>query len=180
DDEGFYNLGDALKFVDPNDAGKGFLFDGRLAEDFKLATGTWVSVGPLRVGFIEHFTPLARDVVLAGINQDDITALIFPDVEACRALCNGLAADSSPAQVLVDPRVRDRFRTLLMALAARSTGSSTRICRAILLETPASLDIGEATDKGSINQRAVLRHRAGLVEDLYRAPRPAHVISIDD
>lgn len=180
DNESFYNLGDALKFVDVNDAGKGFLFDGRLAEDFKLATGTWVSVGPLRVGFIEHFTPLARDVVLAGINQDDITALIFPDVEACRALCDGLAADATPAQVLADPRVRAQFRALLTTLAARSTGSSTRICRAILLETPASLDIGEATDKGSINQRAVLRHRADLVEDLYRAPRPAHVISIDD
>lgn len=180
DDEGYYKLGDALKFVDAGDAGKGLLFDGRLAEDFKLATGTWVSVGPLRGAFIEHFNPLVRDVVLAGLNRDDLTALIFPDVEACRRLCDGIAADASPAQVLTDPRVGDRFRALLTALAARSTGSSTRICRAILLETPPSLDIGEATDKGSINQRAVLRHRAELVEDLYRAPRPGHVISIGD
>lgn len=180
DEEGYYKLGDALKFADAADAAKGLLFDGRLAEDFKLATGTWVSVGPLRGAFIEHFTPLVRDVVLAGLNRDDLTALIFPDVAACRALCDGIAADAPPSQVLADARVRSQFGTLLTALAARSTGSSTRICRAILLEAPPSLDVGEATDKGSINQRAVLRHRAELVEDLYRAPRPAHVISIED
>lgn len=180
DAEGYYKLGDALKFVDAADAAKGLLFDGRLAEDFKLATGTWVSVGPLRGAFIEHFTPLVRDVVLAGLNRDDLTALIFPDIAACRALCDGIAADAPPAQVLADMRVRAQFTTRLTALAARSTGSSTRICRAILLEAPPSLDVGEATDKGSINQRAVLRNRAELVEDLYRAPRPAHVISIED
>ena len=153
------------------------------AADIAVATGEpdlLHRVGALRGAFIEHFNPLVRDVVLAGLNRDDLTALIFPDVEACRRLCDGIAADSSPAQVLTDPRVRDRFRALLTALAARSTGSSTRICRAILLEIPPSLDIGEATDKGSINQRAVLQQRAELIEDLYRAPRPGHVISIGD
>ena len=86
DDEGFYKIGDALKFADPNDPGKGLLFDGRLAEDFKLASGTWVSVGALRAQFVDHFAPLVRDVVIAGADRDDIAVLVFPDVEACRKL----------------------------------------------------------------------------------------------
>ena len=86
DEEGFYKIGDALKFVDPDDPGQGLLFDGRIAEDFKLSTGTWVSVGPLRARFIDHFAPYVRDVVFAGADRDDIAALVFPDVEACRKL----------------------------------------------------------------------------------------------
>ncbi len=84
DDEGFYMIGDALKFADPDDPAKGLLFDGRLAEDFKLATGTWVSVGPLRTAVIAHCAPLIRDVVLAGAERDEVTALVFPDLDACR------------------------------------------------------------------------------------------------
>ena len=86
DEEGFYKIGDALKFADPDDPLKGLLFDGRIAEDFKLATGTWASVGPLRARFIDHFAPYVRDVVLAGPDRDDIAALVFPDIEACRKL----------------------------------------------------------------------------------------------
>ena len=92
DEEGFYKIGDALKFDDPADPAKGLLFDGRLAEDFKLATGTWVSVGPLRAAFIAHFAPLVRDVVLAGADRDEVTALVFPDLDACRKLAPDLAA----------------------------------------------------------------------------------------
>jgi feruloyl-CoA synthase len=176
DAEGFYKIGDALKFADPADPAKGLLFDGRLAEDFKLATGTWVSVGPLRAEFIAHFAPLARDVVLAGAERDDVTALIFPDLDACRRLAPDLAADIPAARLLADPRVRAEFALRLVALAESDRGTSGRVVRAVLLAEPPSLDIGEMTDKGSINQRAVLAHRASLVEELYGEPPPPHVI----
>ena len=179
DDEGFYKIGDAVKFADPADPSKGLLFDGRLAEDFKLATGTWVSVGPLRAAFIAHFAPLVRDVVLAGADRDDITALVFPDADACRKLAPDLAVDSTVAALLGDQRVRAEFARLLDSLLQSSSGTSSRICRAILLAELPSLDIGEMTDKGSINQRAVLANRAALVEDLYADPPPPHVIITD-
>jgi feruloyl-CoA synthase len=178
DEEGFYKIGDALKFVDPADPGKGLLFDGRLAEDFKLASGTWVSAGALRARFVDHCAPLLRDAVIAGADRDDIAVLAFPDVEACRKLA-GLATDAAPAAVLSDARVREEFRKRLNALARQSTGGSTRVCRLILLDEPPSLDAGEATDKGSINQRAVLNRRAALVEELYATPASPRVIAID-
>jgi feruloyl-CoA synthase len=178
DGEGFYKMGDALRFEDENDPGKGLVFDGRLAEDFKLASGTWVSAGALRAQLIDHCAPLVRDAVIAGLDREEIAALVFPDIEACRKLA-GLAADVPPAAVLNDPKLRDDFKTRLNALARQSTGSSTRICRLILMAEPPSLDAGEATDKGSINQRAVLGRRAALVEELY-APTPSpNVIAID-
>jgi feruloyl-CoA synthase len=178
DDEGFYKIGDALKFADPANPGKGLLFDGRLAEDFKLASGTWVSAGALRAQVIDHCVPLVRDAVIAGADRDDIAALLFPDVEACRKLA-GLASDAAAAVVLGDAKVREEFRKRFIALAKQSTGSSNRVCRVVLMEEPPSLDAGEATDKGSINQRAVLTRRAALVEELYAKPGSARVISID-
>ncbi len=178
DDEGYYKLGDALKFADPSDPGQGLLFDGRIAEDFKLSTGTWVSVGPLRVRVLDHFAPLVRDAVIAGADREDLAMLVFPDVEACRKLCPDLPADAPPAAVLGDARVRGEFATRLASLAKESPGSSTRICRALLLETPPSMDVGEATDKGSINQRMVLKNRAPLVGELYAKPYSARVISV--
>jgi feruloyl-CoA synthase len=176
DEEGFYKIGDALKFADPADPAKGLLFDGRLAEDFKLATGSWVSVGPLRAEFIAHCAPLARDVVLAGAERDDVTALIFPDLDACRRLAPDLPADLSAPRLLADSRVRAEFARLLAKLAEPARGTSRRILRAILLPDPPSLDIGEMTDKGSVNQRAVLAHRAALVEELYADPPLPRVI----
>ncbi len=176
DEEGFYKIGDALKFEDAADPAQGLLFDGRLAEDFKLATGTWVSVGPLRAAVVAHGAPLVRDVVLAGPDRDEVAALVFPDFDACRKLAPDLAAGVSAADLLADPRVRQAFARLLDALSAASRGTSTRVRRAILLAEPPSLDVGEMTDKGSINQRAVLAHRAALVEDLYADPPPANVI----
>jgi feruloyl-CoA synthase len=178
DQEGFYKLGDALKFVDPNDPGKGLLFDGRIAEDYKLSTGTWVSVGPLRARFIDLFAPYVRDVVFAGPDRDDIVALMIPDIEACRKLAPGLAPDASAAAVLDDARLRAKFADLLNKLAAASPGSSTRVMRAILMAEPPSMDKGEMTDKGSINQRAVLKSRAALVEELYATPLSARIIAI--
>jgi feruloyl-CoA synthase len=176
DAEGFYKIGDALRFEDAADPAKGLIFDGRLAEDFKLATGTWVSVGPLRTAFIGHCAPLVRDVVLAGADRDEVAALVFPDLDACRKLAPDLAADVPAADLLAEPRVRQAFARLLQALAEGSRGTSTRVCRAILLAEPPSLDVGEMTDKGSINQRRVLAHRAILVEQLYANPPPANAI----
>jgi feruloyl-CoA synthase len=178
DEEGFYKLGDALKFVDPDDVRKGFLFDGRVAEDFKLATGTWVAVGPLRAAVIDHCAPLAKDVAIAGIDRDEIGILIFPDEASCRALCPALAAAAPFADVLRQPAVRDEFAARLTALAAKSTGSSNRVTSAVLLAEPPSIDVGEMTDKGSINQRAVLTHRAALVDALYAEPPGEAVITI--
>ena len=172
-------MGDALKFVDASDPSQGLLFDGRLAEDFKLASGTWVSAGALRAQLIDHCAPLVRDAVIAGADRDDIAALVFPDVEACRKL-GGLAADAAPAAVLGDQKLRDEFKKRLNALARQSTGGSTRICRMILMAEPPSLDAGEATDKGSINQRAVLTRRAALVDELYAGKPSANVIAIDE
>jgi feruloyl-CoA synthase len=176
DEDGYYKMGDALKFADPANFTKGLLFDGRIAEDFKLATGTWVSVGPLRAAFIAHCAPLVRDVVLAGAERNEVAALIIPDLDACRRLAPELTPDAPAAKLLADPRVRAEFARLLEALAAQARGTSNRILRAILLSQPPSLDIGEMTDKGSINQRAVLAHRAALVEELYADPSSPNVI----
>jgi feruloyl-CoA synthase len=178
DEEGYYKMGDALKFADPVRFTKGLLFDGRLAEDFKLATGTWVSVGPLRAAFIAQCAPLVRDVVFAGAERDDVTVLVFPDLDACHKFAPDLAAEASAAAVLGHARVRAEFARLLGPLAEPARGTSNRIVRAILLAEPPSLDIGEMTDKGSINQRAVLAHRAALVEELYAdPPSPAVLVA---
>ena len=173
DEEGYYRMGDAVRFADPDHPEQGLLFDGRLAEDFKLSSGTWASVGALRTRFIAAGAPLVQDVVFAGHDRDFITVLVFPRVEDCRALCSGLSAGAPSAEVLSHPAVLAAFQRLLDRLASEATGSATRIERALLLEVPPSIDAGELTDKGSINQRAVLEHRASLVEDLYaREPSP--------
>lgn len=179
DEEGFYKIGDALKFADPVDPNKGLIFDGRIAEDYKLSTGTWVSVGPLRGRFIDHFAPYVRDVVLAGADRDFIGALVFPDIEACRRLA-GLGPEATPADIVAAPTVRLLFTEHLFTMAAKAKGSSTRVERLILMAEPPSMDKGEATDKGSINQRAVLATRAALVEELYSATPSPNVIRSDN
>lgn len=178
DEEGFYKIGDALKFEDESNPLMGLLFDGRVAEDFKLSTGTWVSVGPLRARVIDHFAPLVRDVVIAGADRQEICILIFPDVEACRRAAE-LPADMRAEDVLAHNSVTEAIRQRLRTLATTSTGSSNRVCRAILLAEPPSLDAGEMTDKGSINQRAVLARRSSLLDELYTVPHSPNVISID-
>jgi len=144
DEEGYYRLGDAFVFENEQEPNAGLLFRGRVAENFKLATGTWVHVGALRARFIEHFAPMVRDVVIAGEGRDELAALVFP--------APGFSKE------VFDERLK----------SLSSTGSSNRIARVRVLDEPPSLDKGEMTDKGSINQRAVLRARAALVESLYR------------
>jgi len=163
DEEGWYRLGDAFVFADAADPCKGLLFRGRLAEDFKLSSGTWVHVGPLRAAFIAHFAPLLRDAIIAGAGRDFLVALVLADAQACAAFGDTDA-------------LRAELETRLKSFAGEATGSSNRIARLLLLEDPPSLDAGEMTDKGSINQRAVLARRAALVEALYAEPPGGEVI----
>jgi feruloyl-CoA synthase len=175
DDEGFWRMGDAVRFADPDDPQKGLMFDGRIAEDFKLSTGTWVSVGPLRAKLIAHFAPLVQDVVIAAPDRDWPAALVLADLEACRALA-GLGAGAPQSEVLAHPALRDELARRLAAFADESSGSSTRIAAMLLLDAPPSIDAGEVTDKGTINQRAMLANRAALVDELYADPPGAGVI----
>src|SRR5437016_4936043 len=177
DEEGFYKLGDAIKPADPNDFDAGFDFDGRIGEDFKLASGTWVSVGPLRARFVAACAPLVRDLVIAGINRDELSALVMLDLDGCRLINPKLPPNDLQAAA-ADPLIRAAFRERFQQLLASATGSSTRIMRAVLFDAPLSIDRGEVTDKGSINQRAVIEHRSALIETIYSPAPPAQVITL--
>src|SRR6202012_1453542 len=177
DEEGFYKFGDAAKPAVSDDFSAGLDFDGRIAEDFKLASGTWVSVGPLRARFIAACAPMVRDVVIAGINRDEISALVVLDLDGCRVI-NPALPSGDIAAAASDEKVRAAFTERFKKFLASSTGSSNRVKRAVLLDTPLSIDRGEVTDKGSINQRAVLEHRAGLIDQLYATAPPAHAITL--
>ncbi|TBR76323.1 MAG: feruloyl-CoA synthase [Burkholderiaceae bacterium] len=165
DEEGFFCTGDAVQWIDANDIHQGLKFDGRIAEDFKLATGTFVSVGPLRARIIAAGAPYIQDVVLTGLNLKEVGAMIFPTA-AVRNL-SGLGPNASLAEVLASAPVLTHFQRVFTDLARHATGSANRIARAILLAEPPSIDKGEVTDKGSINQRAVLKHRDALVRALH-------------
>jgi feruloyl-CoA synthase len=171
DDEGFYMLGDALKFADDAEPRKGFVFDGRVAEDFKLTTGTWVSVGPLRSELVTALAPFVRDCVITGHDRNDVGALLIPDLDACRAVTKSPASDLASDPVLIA-----ELQTRLTIFAAASTGSSTLVARALVLTDILQIDKGEVTDKGSLNQRAVLANRANLVDELYASVPSARVI----
>ncbi|GGA61345.1 feruloyl-CoA synthase [Pelagibacterium lentulum] len=176
DEEGYYKIGDALKFADPDDLSQGFVFDGRVSEDFKLTTGTWVNFAGVRGGIISACAPLIRDVVLTGLDRNFIGAMIFPDFDACRRLAN-LGPDETNAEIVAHPAVMGAFQGKLDALAQSATGSASHVARAVLLTDPPEIDKSEVTDKGSINQRAVLAARADLVERLYAEPVADGVLS---
>jgi feruloyl-CoA synthase len=175
DDEGFYCLGDAVRFLDSNNPTKGFAFDGRLNEDFKLSSGTWVRVSALRMRLLAHLGNLLQDVVIAAPDRDFTTALLFPAIEGCRKLCPELSAKTPLSSIVAHPEVRAAFERGLASFRAASTGETTRVDRAIILDTYPSIEAQEITDKGTINQRAVLRNRSALVEDMYRVEPPRHV-----
>jgi len=149
DGEGFYRIGDAVKFADPADAAKGIVFDGRVAEDFKLSTGTWVNAGAVRIRLIAAADPLIQDAVITGHDRDELGALVFL---------------SPAARDLPPEEVRSRLRSVLRGF---SGGSSTCPARLMVMSEPPSIDANEITDKGYMNQRAVLERRAALVERLY-------------
>jgi feruloyl-CoA synthase len=165
DDEGFYRLGDAIGCVDPMDPRQGFVFEGRLSEDFKLSTGTWVRVGALRAALLAELGPLVFDIVIAGHDREFVAALIFP------TRVGGHGGPAADLQALIATR--------LEAFAASHPGTSTAVRRAVILDQPPAIDLQELTDKGSVNQKAVLRHRAAVVQQLF-ADRPGpHVIHIN-
>ena len=170
DEEGYFRTGDAVTWMDPGNVHLGLRFDGRIAEDFKLATGTFVSVGPLRARVVAFGAPYVHDAVLTGINLKEVGALIFP-TQAIRALA-GLPADAPMRAVVDSPAVQVHFQKVIDRLAADATGSASRIARAVLVAEPPSIDKGEVTDKGSINQRAVLKHRDAQVQALHADTLP--------
>jgi len=172
DEESFYRIGDAVRFFDPARPERGLVFDGRIAEDFKLSTGTRVNVGTLRVQGIAALSPIAQDIVVTGHDGDACGFLIFPNVAACRDAA-GLPRDAPLPEVLRHSAVQERIQAGLAALRAAGGGTSTWAARALLLADPPSIDAGEITDKGYINQRAVRERRAALVEILHgEAPDP--------
>jgi len=165
DEEGFYLIGDAVKFADVERPERGLFFDGRVAEDFKLNSGTWVSVGTLRVAGIAALAPFAQDIVVTGHGGDEVRFLVFPNIAACRAH-TGLSETASVNDVLGHDKIRTAIAQGLARLKQQSGNSSGHATRALLLVEPPSVDGGEITDKGYINQRAVLTRRAGAVERL--------------
>ena len=165
DEEGFFCSGDAVKWIDETDVHLGLKFDGRIAEDFKLATGTFVSVGPLRAKIIAAGAPYIQDVVLTGINLKEVGAMVFPSAKV-REL-SGMDANVPLADVLASDKVVAHFQNVINDLSKTATGSASRIARMCLLAEPPTIDRGEVTDKGSINQRAVLAHRADTVAKLH-------------
>jgi feruloyl-CoA synthase len=166
DEEGYYRIGDALKFADPANPGQGLAFDGRIAEDFKLSTGTWVHVGATRLKLIAAGDPLIQDAVITGHERSEVGALVFLNAAAVRA------------RGLDDTGVREHLCAAMQKLASETgDGSSTHPVRALVMAEPPSIDANEITDKGYINQRAVLERRAALVEGLH-ADRPAREIIV--
>ncbi len=164
DADGFYMMGDAMVLADDARPELGLFFDGRVAEDFKLASGTWVSVGTLRIAGIAALAPVAQDIVVTGHDKDEVRFLVFPNIPACRALAK--LPDADVADVLRAPAVRDAVAQGLARLKANGGGSSSFATRALLLTDLPSVDGGEITDKGYINQRAVLSRRASDIERL--------------
>jgi len=153
DDEGFYRTGDAMKLADAEQPERGVVFDGRVAEDFKLTTGTWVHVGALRTRLIAAADPFVQDAVITGHDRDEVGALVFL---------------TAHARTQAPETVGARLVEALRALAEEPGGSSMRPRRVLVLDAPPSLDDGEITDKGYLNQRAILDRRAAEVEELYR------------
>ncbi|MEA5425319.1 feruloyl-CoA synthase [Arcicella lustrica] len=164
DEEGFYKTGDAVKFVDENCPDKGLIFDGRIAEDFKLSTGTWVNVGVLKSKIVSTGSPVVQDVVIAGLDKEYIGIILFLNADVCRSL---IGEELSNEEAFQHEKIKEFVDELLIKLNKTATGSSTRIEKAVVAIEAPSIEIGEITDKGSLNQRAVLKHRAEIVKRLF-------------
>jgi feruloyl-CoA synthase len=179
DDEGFYKIGDAGRFVDPADPAQGLVFDGRVVEDFKLTTGTFVLVGTLRSAAVAAASPALQDALVAGQDRPYVGLLGFPNIAACRQLAGDAGGSLPLAEVLRHPDVVACLRQGLRAMNTRTKGSSMRVARLLMMTEPPSVDGHELTDKGYINQRAGLARRAALVERLYAEPPDDEVIVVD-
>ena len=167
DEEGFYCTGDAVIFRKPDAPEAGLKFHGRLSENFKLQSGTWVNVGAVRTAFVNALSPLLLDVVIAGENQADLSVLAFPNVAACRSLIGDHEAKLSIEEVFKHPDLQRALRDKAVVYNRQYPGNSTQIARLLLLATPPDIDVGETTDKGYLNQRTTLRRRADKVAELY-------------
>jgi feruloyl-CoA synthase len=167
DEEGFYCMGDAGKLEDPLNPIKGIVFDGRVSENFKLSTGTWVSVGNLRTTIVACADHVIQDLVVTGHDRDEIGVLVFPNVLGCRALCPELAVETPVGELIENKKVRAALTGGLKVHNQANFGSSTTVARARFMSEPPNIDANEITDKGYINQRAVLSQRQNLVNLLY-------------
>ena len=177
DEDGFFKLGDAVKFVNENDPIAGLLFDGRVVENFKLMSGTWIHVGELRIDAISAAAPIIQDAVVTGHDREEGGLLIFPNVEGCRAICE--ARSATLTDLIVHPRITQHLKSSFETFNAHNAGTSRRITRALVMDEPPSIDGGEITDKGYINQRAVLARRKALIERLYADPPTSNVVVIE-
>jgi feruloyl-CoA synthase len=178
DEEGWLKTGDGVRLAEPDNPAAGLLFDGRTAENFKLSSGTWVNVGTLRTVVIAAGAPVIEDAVVTGHDRDEIGLLIFPSLAGLRGLCPGARADAGLEALIAEPAVRRALADGLARHNARVQGSSMRIARCLLLTEPPSIDANEITDKGYLNQRAVLAKRAALVERLHAVPAGVDVIVV--
>ena len=163
DEEGFYSLGDAAKFIDENDPEKGLVFDGRVTEDFKLDSGTWVSTGTLRAQAVAAASPVVFDCVVCGQDKPFVALLAWPNMQAAMTMTGKTNTD----EILADPKLRGFVAEKFAAYNATQSGTSSRIRRVLLMAEPPSIDGHEITDKGYVNQRATLERRAALVDRLY-------------
>ncbi len=176
DDDGFYKIGDAGRLADPDDPSRGLLFDGRVAEDFKLSTGTWVNAGRLRVKALAAASPALQDAVVTGHDRDWVGLLAWLNVPACQKLAGD--PEAAAEDLVRSPAVARRVREGLARHNAEHRGSSMRIERVLLMTAPPSIDVNEVTDKGYVNQRATLENRADLLERLYREPAADDIVII--
>jgi feruloyl-CoA synthase len=167
DEEGFYKIGDAGRFVDPDDPSWGLIFDGRVVEDFKLSSGTFVLVGTLRSTAIAAASPVLQDAVVCGEGRDQVGLLGFPNLAACRKVAGDEHVELSSEELLKHPAVVATVKAGLARMNGASKGSSMRVRRVLLMAEPPSVDGHEITDKGYINQRATLERRKALVDRLY-------------
>ncbi len=175
DEEGFFKLGDAVKFIDPDRPSAGLRFDGRVSENFKLSSGTWVDVGELRIAAISAAAPAVLDAVVTGHDRDEVGLLVFLNTQACRKLCGNAETDGLSAH----PALHQHFHDAFAQFNQRNTGSSRRVARVLLMTEPPSIDGNEITDKGYINQRAVLERRAAEVARLYADDGNPDVVVFD-
>ncbi len=167
DEDGFYCIGDAARFEDPSDHKRGIVFDGRVSENFKLSSGTWVFVGGLRTNIVSAATSIIQDVAITGHDRDFLGVLVFPNVAGCRARCPNMPGDAPLEDILASQDLRDALTEALKSYNEENRGTSSRVARALLMAEPPNIDANEITDKGYLNQRAVIARRADLVEKLY-------------
>ena len=168
DEEGFFHTGDAVRLVDEQDPTQGLMYDGRIAEDFKLNTGTFVNVGTLRNKVLIQGNLLIQDVCITGSNLNAVGFLIFPKLDACADYAGLSLSEHSAEEILKHPKIQQWFRQFLMHYNKDATGSSNRVSMLYLQTEPPQLDAGEVTDKGNLNQSNILKRRANRIEELYQ------------